>query len=181
MTLVCDLLAFGQGRVDSRDARRPGLPGAHVTGRVHIGDDVVVGEQRPPLLEDPLGDADRELHFALQVGPPDGLYAKGDVVTLLYGSTDEVRVLVTQIGRQALEPETVKKIVQATTNTTVVQVEGSPAPALWIEGDAHVLDLPGSPARLARNTLIWTRDGLTLRVEGATNLEQAIRIAESFG
>jgi len=114
------------------------------------------------------------------LGPPDGLYAKGDVVTLLYGSTDEVRVLVTQIGRQALEPETVKKIVQATTNTTVVEVEGSPAPALWIEGDAHVLDLPGSPARLARNTLIWTRDGLTLRVEGATSLEQAIRIAESF-
>jgi len=114
------------------------------------------------------------------LGPPDGTYASGSVVTLLYGSSDDVRLLVTQIGRPALEPEIVKKILATTTNATVVQIEGSVEPALWIEGEPHVLALPGAPERLARNTLVWTHGNLTLRLEGAATLDQAIRIAQSF-
>jgi len=112
---------------------------------------------------------------------PDAVYANGDVVTLLYGSPERVRLLVTEIGDSAaLPPEVAKKIVATTTNTEFVHIAGSTVPGVWIEGGRHVLDLPGAPARLAANTLVWTSNDLTLRVEGATTLDTAVRIAESL-
>jgi hypothetical protein len=121
----------------------------------------------------------RPLESAL-LGRPDGIYVRGRVVTLVYGSRTRIRLLVTQLGEPALATQTIKKIVQYQTNTAVVSLESSSDLALWIEGDRHVLELPGAPARLARNTLLWTREGRTLRLEGATGLDEAIRIAESF-
>ena len=115
------------------------------------------------------------------LGKPDGLYLAGNTVTLLYGSPDMVRLLVTQFGYPALRPEIVKKVVGPATNTRVVTVGGSSDAAVWIEGAPHVVILPGTPERLTANTLIWTRDGRTLRLEGAATLDEALRIAESFG
>jgi hypothetical protein len=114
------------------------------------------------------------------LGKPDGLYLAGNTVTLLYGSHDTVRLLVTQFGYPALKPEIVKKVVGPQTNTRVVTVGGSSDAAVWIEGAPHIVILPGTPERLAANTLIWTRDGRTLRLEGAATLDEALRIAESF-
>ena len=114
------------------------------------------------------------------LGEPDAVYASGNVVTLLYGSPDRVRLLVTEIGYSALSPEVAKKLVVGTTAARFVEVAGSPGFALWIEGEPHVVDLPGAPARLAGNTLIWVRDGRTLRLEGAEELDDALAIAASM-
>ena len=57
---------------------------------------------------------------------------------------------------------------------------GIPEQALWIEGAPHVLSLPNAPERLAANTLIWTQDNRTLRLEGAESLDEAVEIAQSF-
>jgi hypothetical protein len=114
------------------------------------------------------------------LGEPDSLYLAGNSVTLLYGSPENVRLLVTQLGYPALKPEIIKKIVGASTNTRAVTVAGSPEPAVWIEGAPHLLVLPNAPERLAANTLVWTRGDLTLRLEGAETLDDAIEIAESF-
>jgi hypothetical protein len=114
------------------------------------------------------------------LGDPDRIYVEGDVVTLLYGSPERVRLLVTQIGTAELTPDLMKKLVTASTDTSFVDLAGLPEPALWIEGEAHVVVLPDAPPRLARNTLVWVQSGRTLRIEGALDESDAVRIAESF-
>jgi hypothetical protein len=114
------------------------------------------------------------------LGDPDALYASGNVVTLLYGSLDGVRLLVTELGYDALPPEVAKKVVVTGTGVRFVEIPGVFGPAVWIEGEPHVLELPGAPARLAGNTLVWVQNGRTFRIEGAAQLDDALRIAESM-
>lgn len=114
------------------------------------------------------------------LGEPDRIYVDGDVVTLLYGSPERVRLLVTQIGTAELRPELVKKLATASTDMRFVTLAGLPGPALWIEGEPHVVVLPDAPPRLARNTLVWAQSGRTLRLEGALGEPAAVKIAESF-
>ncbi len=47
-------------------------------------------------------------------------------------------------------------------------------------GNPHVVELPGGPRRLAANTLIWARGPLTIRLEGAASLQQALAIGNSL-
>jgi hypothetical protein len=61
------------------------------------------------------------------------------------------------------------------------------AQGYWIEGAPHVLlfrDTAGEVheerSRLAGNTLLWERDGVTFRLETAAGLDDALRIAESL-
>ena len=114
------------------------------------------------------------------LGKPDGVYSSGNVVTQLYGSPDRVRLLVTQINGRALRSDVVKKVAGTTTNTDFVSIAGLSGQALWIEGAPHILSLPNAPERLAANTLIWTQDNRTLRLEGAESLDEAVEIAQSF-
>jgi hypothetical protein len=114
------------------------------------------------------------------LGPPDGIYTSANVVTLLYGSPEKVRLLVTQIDGRPLEPEVVKKVLGASTNVHAVSFAGAEGVAVWIEGEPHILALPNAPERLAANTLIWTRGRLTLRLEGAEDFDEAVEIAQSF-
>jgi len=114
------------------------------------------------------------------LGEPDRAYVDGDVVTLLYGSPERVRLLVTQIGTAELTPELVKKLGTAFTGIGFVDLAGLPGPALWIEGESHVVVLPDAPPRLASNTLVWVQSGRTMRIEGALDESDAVRIAESF-
>ncbi len=60
------------------------------------------------------------------------------------------------------------------------------APGVWITGGQHtfaVLDDAGVVAvdrvRVAADTLLWERDGLTYRIEGARSLDEALTVAGS--
>ena len=113
------------------------------------------------------------------LGTPDAVYRSGDVVTLLYGSPERVRALVTEIPNSGFSPSVGKKLAGSGTHVDFVPIRGSDGPALWISGEPHVVDLPGGPARLAASTLIWTSGRLTIRLEGAETLQQARAIAQS--
>jgi hypothetical protein len=115
------------------------------------------------------------------LGTPDAVYRSGDVVTLLYGSPERVRALITEIPNSGFSPSVGKKLAGSGTHVEFVPIRGSDGPALWISGEPHVVDLPGGPARLAASTLIWTSGRLTIRLEGAETLQQARVIAESVG
>ena len=160
------LRVFGVGavRIEYLDK----LPAVEPQQALDLGPAISAEDAPFRLLESPL------------LGQPDGVYASGDVVTQLYGSPDHVRLLVTQIGRSALRPDVVKKVVGTTTNADFVSIAGLAEPALWIEGAPHILSLPNAPERLAANTLIWTQGNHTLRLEGAESLDEAVEIAQSF-
>ena len=101
-------------------------------------------------------------------------------MTLLYGTPERVRLLVTQIPASGFTPDVGKKLAATGTHVEFVEIPGSPGPGVWITGRPHLVSLPGGPARLASNTLIWQRGPLTVRVEGAETIAQATRIAESL-
>lgn len=119
--------------------------------------------------------------YVAALGPPTTAYAQNllarePVVTYVWAKTD-VRpqlaltlIALDQFGQKWAAGEQV-------TATTVLN-----QPAIWIEGP-HRLDLGngrlGERAVTATNVLLWSRDGLTLRLEGDFDLVQARRIAES--
>jgi hypothetical protein len=117
------------------------------------------------------------------LGDPDAVYVvdfrPGTPVTFLWGGPERPRLLLTQVrGRFHFE-----KLVNNQSGVTLTTVGGENA--IWIEGEPHVVfyeseigggDLPG---RLARNTLVWSRGPVTLRLEGDLSRERAERIARS--
>ena len=119
------------------------------------------------------------LHSKL-LGAPDAIYRDGDVVTLLYGSPSRVRLLVTEIVGSGFESTVGKKLLGEGTSVRFFPVRDADGPGVWIEGKPHIVEFPGGPVRLAKNTLIWQRGELTVRLEGAIRLGQASRIADSL-
>ena len=70
--------------------------------------------------------------------------------------------------------------------TTIERVRVGGAPGAWIAGRPHGVvfaDARGvirqDATRLAGNVLLWERDGLVLRLEGARTREDALRVARS--
>ena len=93
-------------------------------------------------------------------------------------------VVVTQF-RADIGPETFEKLINDGTRVERVVVDGTTG--YWIEGGEHFFyfrladgDVLETTIRLVGTTLMWERDGLTVRLEGAPNLEDAVRIAESM-
>lgn len=79
----------------------------------------------------------------------------------------------------------VLKLADAGTRVEAVSVGG--APGYWIDGEVHFfwyLDPDGSQIddtyRAVGDTLVWTRDGITYRLETSLGREAAIRLAESL-
>jgi hypothetical protein len=120
-----------------------------------------------------------------EVGEPDRVYGvgfgPGYPITFVWGDPERPRLLLTQVRGEFF----FEKLLHGTgTNAVVTKVNG--ANAVWIEGERHVLfvktsrgggiDLPG---RLARNTLVWSRGPVTLRLEGELSREEAERIART--
>ena len=114
------------------------------------------------------------------LGRPDAIYREGSAVTLLFGTPARVRLLVTEIEASGFNSEVGKKLLARGTHVRFVPVRGAPGPGVWIEGKPHIVRFPGGPVRLAADTLIFERDGLTVRIEGALGLRAARRIAESL-
>lgn len=164
-TSILHLFGIGEVKIEFVDRLPEVRPGASL----HLGKAVAPADAPFPLLQPSL------------LGQPDGIYRSGAAVTLLYGTRERVRALVTEIAESGFTPAVGKKLAAAGTRVAFVAVKGSPGPALWITGEPHVVRLPGGPPRLATNTLIWTRGRLTIRLEGAGTLQQARAIADSLG
>jgi hypothetical protein len=129
------------------------------------------------------------------VGQPYAVYTSdepaGGRVTLAYAPRPDlpetretgVGLLITQFRGESI-PFIQKGLPRGTT-ATPTSVNG--ARAFWIAGSPHLLiirDRSGvmheQPSRLAANTLLWERDGITYRLESSLDLDAALRIAESM-
>src|SRR6185295_13415294 len=95
-----------------------------------------------------------------------------------------VGALVTQF-KADLETEFFQKILGPDTTVRSVNVGG--VEGFWIEGKPHAFfyseggrENRTEDIRLAGNTLLWERDGITFRLESALTADEAIRIAESM-
>jgi len=157
---------FGIGSVQIEFVER--LPEVRLTSPLELGAEIDPADAPFTLLQSDL------------LGDPDGVYLRDGVVTLLYGSPERVRLLVSQIADGGSAPAIAKKLVGTGTSVELVEIPGVAEPGVWIRGRPHVLLLPGGPPRLAGDTLLWTRDFVTLRLEGAQSREQAVEIAESI-
>ena len=144
------------------------LPHVPPDGPLDLGTAIDPGDSPFPLLRPGL------------LGEPDGIYRAGDVVTLLYGTPEQVRALVTEIANSGFTPSVGKKLAEAGTRVEFVPIRGSVGPALWITGKEHLVLLPGGPARLAANTLIWTRGPLTIRLRAPRPYNRHARSPRAF-
>lgn len=75
------------------------------------------------------------------------------------------------------DPILLKKFAAGGTDVEGVPVAAG-VPGIWIHGGRHVFMEPALPARLAGNTLVWQRGGITFRLEGKTlTRAAALRLA----
>ncbi|HEV2774032.1 MAG TPA: hypothetical protein VGV90_00425, partial [Solirubrobacteraceae bacterium] len=113
------------------------------------------------------------------LGPPREVYVDDGVVSFVYRARSGRPMLFTQVPGRA--GRYVQKFV--TEDTRRVRVAG--APALLLSGPHAVFfDARGGgtrvqEARLAKNTLMWERNGLLLRLEAEQPVGELIRIARS--
>jgi hypothetical protein len=133
------------------------------------------------------------------LGPPDAFYLAptlaGGMVSMVWmarpdmPAADETGVaLVISQFEGAINRDGFQKLLDQDVSIDLVSVAG--AQAWWLHGAPHLfLRRPGTgeqsrpviPSRLAGDTLLWERDGLTYRLEGRTGMERAVEIAGSIG
>jgi len=130
------------------------------------------------------------------LGAPDLVYRSYDLpggrVSLVYtprpgfpAAVDGVGLLVTQFHGQA-ERTLLEKMAGPGTKVRGVRVHGYPG--LWFSGAPHEILYLGPGGRIEQDTirlsgdaLIWQEGGVILRLEGAPNLAEALRVANSMG
>jgi hypothetical protein len=161
-TAILRFLGIGAVRIEFVDR----LPAVHRT-RLTLGTRINPDAAPFPLLRSSL------------LGNADAAYYQRDVVTLLFGTPTKIRLLVSEIRDSGFNSSIGKKLGGGT-RVLFPPVRGATGPAVWLEGEPHAIRFPGGPVRLAANTLIWVQGDLTLRLEGALKLGDAVRIANSF-
>lgn len=194
--LAAGLLAWPEARQAVAD--RLGLRGVsigHVPAApspVVVPDSLGLGEAvAPEVAEERLGQG---LLVPSALGPPGAVYATADEVWLAYApradlppvaQTPGLGLLLTEFRRGEVELAFLAKTLPPSTQIEDVAVGG--ARGVWISGAPHLFfrtagsEDEDAPPRLAANTLLWERDGLTLRIEAALGRDDAIRIAQSTG
>jgi hypothetical protein len=140
------------------------------------------------LLGDPVSfvEAERELGFALRL--PSAL-RNGEGVFLLREGASTIATVAYRDGELILS-QFRGRLARATVGKAVsvgqaerIYVEG--APGIWVEGPHTVFvnDPSGaiveSQPLLGGNTLLWTVDAVTFRLEGPADLAEALRIART--
>lgn len=147
------------------------LPRVPTTGQLDLGERVSLEEAGAragfrPVIPSELGD-------------PDEVYVRpSGVVSLVWGEGD-ARAVLSQV-RGAIAEEFFKK---AAANVEPLMVDG--AQAVWVPGPHFFMwrtpdgEIRDEPPYLAGSTLLWERDGLTLRLEADLTLPEAVAIAES--
>ena len=171
---------------------------------LHIGGErIELVDELPQVVPDPAGldlepalgdrislaEARRRAGFDLREleEAPDRVYLDSrGTVWFLYGRPSNVRLLVAQTPRLGVDDDLIlKKLAGPETSVEPVLVGG--VRGFYISGEAHFLvflDEEGNPveesARLARNVLIWERDGVAFRLEGDFTKKRALELAESL-
>ena len=153
------------------------LPKVSLLNDFGLGERVSLAEarQQAPWLVEPHLDS---------LDPPDQIYYSKSVpfgqVSFLWGSKTEVQLLMTQATGEAFA----EKMVGTGTDVEAADVDGRPG--AWFTGDFHVFlyrdrrgEVRNETARLARNTLLWQHDQVTVRLEGELSKDEALEIARS--
>jgi len=119
--------------------------------------------------------------FSFPNGQVSFVYSPGPELPAV--GTSGVGMLLTQF-RGRVDQQFIQKFIDAGTRIQAVTVDG--APGFWISGRVHeivYLDPDGVPIsntlRLAGNVLLWQRGDVTLRIESALALDQALGIART--
>ena len=182
---IAAVVAIGVGVPVAADLIHIGGARIALTGDVapDVGDRLLLGRAtslredapRPPRLGPPA---------AVFEGRPPGGYTEVWPGPNGSGSGKEGPVIITsfpgRVSRDLLEKRVYEGgTVEATT------VDGDPA--YWLGGGSHgflYLDQDGQPQndtlRLAAHALIWTRDGVTYRLESSMSRDASIALAESM-
>jgi hypothetical protein len=134
------------------------------------------------------------------LGPPDAVFLDpslaGGMVSMVWVARPDLAVtgpsgvglLISQFDG-SINPGGFQKLVDQGVGIEPVSVAGSAG--WWLHGATHLF-LRGTgtgtderyqvvETRLAGDTLLWERDGITYRLEGSLGLERTIEIAESIG
>ncbi|HEY7281643.1 MAG TPA: hypothetical protein VID47_08625 [Actinomycetota bacterium] len=119
-------------------------------------------------------------------GPPAVFLGGDDVVqrvSFVWVREGEPKLLLTEFNADPYQPY-IKKVVLGGGHIRTVSVNGEQG--YWLFGAPHELDYVDHDgmhfidhSRLAGNTLVWTRGDVTFRLEGASNLREALRIARA--
>jgi hypothetical protein len=151
---------------------------------------------RPVSLAEAEGELGFEVLLPGGLERPDDVYLSGvgerASVTVAYrprpglpeAEETGVGLLLTEF-RASTDRDLIRKLAVEGVTVESVVVRGELG--FWVEGPHPILLLgPGDQviedsARLSGNSLVWTRDGLTLRIEGDFTKAEALRIARSFG
>lgn len=162
---------------------RLGLKGATVTQvrelpPAQLGAALALGDRYS------LADAERvagyELARPAALGDPAEVYVDGDAVTFVYRALSGRPILFMQV------PGSTRRYVQKLVTGRIRRVRVAGRPGLLLRG-RHVVafERPGSrepvlaQPRLAKNTLLWERGELLLRVEAEQPAGELLRIAQS--
>lgn len=157
----------------------------------------------PPYLGRRVSQTEAQSQVAFQIavptdptlGEPDGVYVDttvpGGEVAFAYGPRPGIP-LVRETGLGVLITEFRGDLASdilkvAGPGTTVEETTVNGDSGWWIAGAPHVLVVRQSPPdarpeelRLAANTLIWTHNGVTYRIESSLTKAESLRIAASL-
>ena len=155
-----------------------------------FGDPVRLDQLADRLAFEPLAPTLSEL------GAPDYAYVaeppSGGALALIWGDRpgfaaeagSGIGLVLTEF-RADIGPETFEKMLNSGVRVESVTVNGRPG--YWIEGGEHFFfyrdadgEVVADTLRLVGTALVWEQDGLTLRIEGAPTLQEALRIAQSL-
>lgn len=126
------------------------------------------------------------------VGPPDAVYVAADRVVVAWSPSDVlpdvegdgVGLLISEF-RGRLDGGYIEKLIDTGTRLEAVTVGG--ATGYWISGGPHFfryVDERGIDVedthRAVGDTLVWTRDGVTYRIESSLGFEATLAMAEAL-
>ena len=196
--LAAGAVAAGWVHIPGVDIQRTTRPPATTTPRADpLGQRLDLGDLQPSVAA-----AQAAAGFPVAVpaalGQPDLVFFRAQpvpAVSLVYrprpdlpaGRDPEVGALFMEFRTSGNDVRFVEKMVGPNTRIETVTVGGSPG--VWLEGEPHAVFLQPSPGgdpvfdnlRLAGNTLLWYRDGVTYRLEAGITRVRALQIAGTVG